>query len=124
MTVQFVEIAGQKIAMLPWDDYERLLSIAEERGDVAAAAAAEQRRFDGEEYLPVAMADRIMNGESALKVWRKYRGVTQAVLAKNVGVSNVHICDIEVGKTKGKPVIWRKLAEALNVSVDDILPLV
>lgn len=123
MTVQIVEIAGQKMAMLPIDDYQKLLDIAEDRADVMAALTAEQRRAGGEEYLPAELVDRIMNGESALRVWRQYRGMTAKALADRAGARMATISEIENGKAQGKPVLWRALAEALNVSIDDILPL-
>lgn len=122
MVVQFVEIAGQKMAVLPVADYERLLDLAEDRADVLAAAAAEKRRLDGEEYLPAAMVDRMLAGESPLRVWRTHRGTTLAALGTAAGVSVGFLSDIELGKRRGKPGLWRKLAEALGVSADDILP--
>ena len=90
MTAQIVEIAGQKMAMLPIADYQRLLDLAEDKADLVAAMQAEQRRRDDEEYLPVAMADRILAGESALKVWRNHRGMTLAELGKIAGVGQSH----------------------------------
>lgn len=122
MTVQIVEIAGQKMAMLPINDYQDLLDIAEDREDGFAAAAAEQRRTEGEEYLPAEMVDRILNGESALKVWRKHRGMTLDHLAAEAGTRKSMLSEIENGKAQGKPALWRALADALGVSVDDILP--
>ena len=122
MSVQIVEIAGQKMAMLPIADYERLLDIAEDKIDEAAAANAEQRRIEGEEYLPAEMVDRILGGESALRIWRKHRGLTQEKLASIVGMGTSFLSEIENGNRRGAPKLWRALAEALNVSADDILP--
>jgi DNA-binding XRE family transcriptional regulator len=123
MTAQIVEIAGQKMAMLPIADYQRLLDLAEDKADLVAAMQAEQRRRDGEEYLPVAMADRILAGESALKVWRNHRGMTLAALGKAAGVGQSHLSQIENGSRRGTPSLWRRLAVALRASADDILPL-
>ncbi|MCF8709031.1 helix-turn-helix domain-containing protein [Rhizorhapis sp. SPR117] len=123
MTVQIVEIAGQKMAMLPIDDYQKLLDIVEDRADALAAVAAEQRRLTGEEYLPAEMVDRIMGGESALRVWRKYRGMTLEQVGKRTGIGKSYLSEIETGNRQGKPALWRALAEALDVSIDDILPL-
>jgi DNA-binding XRE family transcriptional regulator len=122
MTVQIVEIAGQKMAVLPVTDYERLVDIAEDRADALAAIAAEERRVAGEEYLPADMVDRLLAGESPLKVWRQYRGMTLAQLSATVGIGPSFLSDIENGNRRGKPGLWRKLAEALSVSADDILP--
>lgn len=122
MTVQIVEIGGQKMAMLPIADYERLVDIAEDKADALAAAEAERRRRDGEEYLPASLADCILNGGSALKTWRKFRGRTLGELAQAVGTTQATLSRIETGKMQGRPALWRAMAETLNVSVDDILP--
>lgn len=124
MTAQIVEIAGQKIAMLPFEDYNRLLELAEDQADIAAAERAEQRRRSGEEeYVPFALVSSIIDGENALRAWRKYRGLTQEQLADMTKVRKATVSEIENGKAQGKPAIWRAFAEALNVTVDDILPL-
>ncbi len=122
MSVQIVEIAGQKMAMLPVADYERLLDIAEDKSDALAAADAERRRVEGEEYLPVELVDRIMAGESALRIWRKHRGMTLDQLAGKAGIRKAFLSTIETGKARGAPGLWRALAEALSVSADEILP--
>lgn len=123
MTVQIVEIAGQKMAVLPVAEYERLIDIAEDKADALAAGEAEKRRQNGEEYLPVEMTDRIMAGESALRVWRRYRGKTLSDLASLTGMTHASLSRIECNAQRPKPATWRALATALNVSVDDILPL-
>ena len=123
MTVQIVEIAGQKMAVLPFSDYERLLELAEDQADIAAAERAEQRRLAGEEYVPFELVNAIVDGENALRVWRKYRGLTQGQLADAAKVRKSTLSEIENGKAQGKPALWRALADALNVTVDDILPL-
>lgn len=122
MTVQFVDIAGQKIAMLPAADYERLVDMAEDRFDEDAAARAERRREAGEEYVPASLVNRIIAGESALRVWRQYRELSLAALAEAAGTGPSFVFELENGKGLGKPATWRALANALNVSVDDILP--
>ena len=122
MGAQIVEIDGRKIAMLPIEDYERLVGLAEERADIIAAERAEERRLAGEEYVPSSLMDRILDGQNALRVWRQYRGLTLQQLAVSVGIGNSYLSDLERGHRQGKPAVWRKLADALNVSVDDILP--
>jgi ribosome-binding protein aMBF1 (putative translation factor) len=122
MTAQIVEIAGHKMAVLPIEEYERLLEIVEDRADVVAAENAERRRLEGEEYLPADMVDRILDGEAPLRVWREYRGLTQTALAAKVGTSVATINRLESGKMIGDRRRWRPIAEALGVSVDDLLP--
>ena len=122
MIAQIVEIAGRKMAVLPVEDYARLIDIVEDKADAIAAEAAERRRVEGEEYLPAEMVDRILNGESALRVWRKHRGFTLDQLAAATGSRKSTLSLIENGKAQGKPALWRALADALSVSADDILP--
>jgi DNA-binding XRE family transcriptional regulator len=122
MTAQILEIAGRKMAVLPVEEYEQLLEIAEDKADSLAAEAAERRRAEGEEYLPADMLDRILAGESALKLWRKYRGLTQQELASRANTTNATISRMEDGKQLGNLEVWRSAARALNVSVEDIFP--
>ena len=122
MSVQIVEIAGQKMAMLPVADYERLVDIVEDKADAAAAADAERRRAEGEEYLPAEMVDRLLAGENALRVWRKHRGLSQSKLAAMVGAGTSFISEIERGNRRGSPTLWRALSVALGVTIDDIMP--
>jgi DNA-binding XRE family transcriptional regulator len=122
MTVQILEIAGQKMAVLPVADYERLVDIAEDRSDVVAAARSAERREAGEEYVPAEVIDAILAGQSPLRVWRRHRGLTLEQLVHTTGARHATLSDIENGKAQGKPALWKALANALNVSVDDILP--
>jgi DNA-binding XRE family transcriptional regulator len=110
------------MAVLPVEEYEHLLEIAEDKADSVAAEVAERRREEGEEYLPAEMVDRILAGESALKVWRKYRRLTQQELAERANTTNATISRMEDGKQVGNLEIWRSAARSLNVSVEDIFP--
>ena len=123
MTVQYIEVAGQKMAVLPAEDYRRLVDSLEEQEDIAAAIEAEKRREAGEEYLPSEMVNRLIDGENAVRVWREYRGLSLTRLAEIAGVNKASVSQIETGKAQGKPATWRALADALKVTVDDILPI-
>lgn len=122
MTAQIVEIAGKKIAMLPAEEYELLLEKLEDQEDILAAERAEKRRLAGEEYVPFSLVNSIIDGENALRAWRKYRNMTLQQLADETGARHATLSLIENGKAQGKPALWRALADALNVTVDDILP--
>lgn len=119
MTAQIVEIDGRGIAMLPAEGYQRLLDLVEDKTDIAAAEARRQR---GEEYVRAELVDRIMAGESALKVWREHRGLTRKALAGKVGIGQPFLSMIERGERRGEPELWRSMAEALDVPADDIPP--
>lgn len=122
MTVQIIEIAGNRMAVLPETEYRQLLDGAEDREDRDAAIAAAQRRSSGEEYIPAPVVDALLAGESPLKVWRRYRGLTQSELASRIDVSKMTISGMEKGTRSGSVKVWRALSEALDVSLDDLLP--
>lgn len=123
MTVQFIEIAGEKLAVLPLAQYEQLLEAIEDQEDIAAAGQAAKRRAEGEEYVPGEMVHRLVDGENALRVWREYRNMSLTQLAQRAGVNKSTLSLLENDKAHGRPATWRALADALKVTVDDILPL-
>lgn len=107
---------------IPREEYERLLSFAEEAADIAAYDRAVARLANGQdELIPAEYANRIIDGESPVRVFRKWRAMTQSALAEASGVNRVQIADIEAGRKSGSVETIRKLAEALRVSVDDLV---
>jgi DNA-binding XRE family transcriptional regulator len=122
MTVQFIEIAGKRMAVLPEEEFRKLNELAEDLEDVAAAIRAEKRSQAGEEIVPFALVERLVNGESPMLVWREYRGLTQQALGEKVGLSKMTISGLEAGKRDTSSKNWWALAKALNVDIDDILP--
>lgn len=122
MAVQFIEIGGEKMAVLPAADYARLVADAEERADLRTALEAEARRDNGEEYLPAEMIDRLLAGETPLRVWRKHRGMTLETLSRKADISIQYLSEIERGIRVGTIKVWRALADALGLDVDDIAP--
>ena len=123
MSVQFIEIDGRKMAVLPFEDYERLLDAADDEADVAAAERADRRRAAGEEYVPMEMVNRLVEGENALRVWREYRKLSISALAELSGINKSTISLLENDKAYGRPATWRALADSLHATVDDILPI-
>ena len=104
-------------------EYERLRAIEQDLADTAAALAVETRIARGEEELvPAHVADRLIDREAPLRVWREYRGLSQAALARASGVNRVQIVEIEAGRNAGSVRTLRKLADALGVALDDIVP--
>jgi DNA-binding XRE family transcriptional regulator len=122
VTVQIIEIAGQKMAVLPEREYRHLLESAEENADVQAAIAAEERAKAGEEYVPAEVVDRLVAGEAPIRVWRQYRGLSQQALGDVVGLSKVAISRLEKGQQDTGSRNWRLLADALSVDLEDLVP--
>ena len=110
---------------IPRAEYERLCALEEDLADIQAALGLEARIASGEEELvPSEVVDRLLDGESPLRVWREHRKLTQAELARSSGVNRIQIVDIEAGRNSGSVHTLRKLATALAISVDDLIPAV
>ena len=107
---------------IPKVEYDRLCALEEDFADITAALAVEARIGTGEEELiPADMVDRLVDGEPPLRVWRQFRNLTQADLARESGVNRVQIVEIEAGRSTGSAHTLRKLADALGVAVDDLV---
>ena len=108
---------------IPRAEYDRLCAAEDDLADLRAALAVRDRIETGaEELVPAAVADRLIDGTSPLKVWREHRALSQAALARASGVNRVQIADIEAERATGSVHTLRALAAALCVAVDDLLP--
>ncbi|WP_075996051.1 helix-turn-helix transcriptional regulator [Salaquimonas pukyongi] len=104
------------------EEYDRLLEAAQTLADLQAYDRTMAALDSGEEELiPAETANRILNGESPLAVFREWRGYNQSSLAKASGVNRVQIADIEAGRSSGSVATLKKLADALQVSIDDLV---
>lgn len=86
------------------------------------AFAAFERTKD-QESIPDEVVGRLLNGESPLKVWRQYRGLSLRALAEQAGASASGLSDIETGKTEGRPSVLNRVAEVLGVGLEDLVPM-
>ena len=100
-------------ACVPWKKIFRISDGAGRRG--------ENRHRRGR-TCAAHVADRLIDRESPLRVWRDYRGLSQSALARACGVNRVQFVEIESGCNSGSVHTLRKLADALRVAVDDIIP--
>ena len=95
----------------------------EDYADLLTALAVSSSIGAGtEELVPASVADRLIDGATPLTVWRQHRSLSQAALSRASGVNRVQIADIEAGRATGSARTLRALADALRVTVDDLLP--
>ena len=98
-------------------------TLEEDVVDIRSALAVEARIASGaDELVPARVADRPIEGESPLRVWREHRGLSQSALARTTGVNRVQIVEIEGGRNTGSVRTLRKLADILRVTVNHIIP--
>jgi DNA-binding XRE family transcriptional regulator len=116
MNAQIIEMNGNPaFAVVPVSEWESLLARLEELEDLADARVAAA----GESF-PVELADRLLAGESPLRVWREYRGLTLQALAESCGVTRQMLSMIERGKTAPSATLLSRLASALRCDMDDL----
>lgn len=109
---------------IPLDEYQRLRAAMEDLAHLQAYDRVTADLAAGrEEAVPAEYARRLIAGESPLRVWRERRGLNQSALARASGVNRVQIVDIEAGRKKGSLETARRLAEALGLTVDDLISI-
>lgn len=121
--IQLIERDGKpEWAVLPYEEYLKLLEQAEMLEDIRDYDAAKDELEKGEdELIPSEVVYAILDGDNPIKVWREHRGFTQQQLADAVGISKPYLSQIETGKRRGKTEILSAIAKALDVSLDEIV---
>jgi DNA-binding XRE family transcriptional regulator len=117
MKTEIIERKGKRFAVVPLKAFEQLKHDAEMLGDIRAYDAAKSRK---EESFPSDVADRMIDGESPILVFREYRGLTQDALAKAARISRPYLAELESGRKEGSIGVLRTIARLLKVELDDI----
>lgn len=100
MKYDLLHIQGKPYVLVPLHDYREILG------------------GPGDDVLPDEILDALAEGgESAIRILRKYRGLTQKDLAEKAGISRPYLTEIETGKKDGSLRAMRSLAAVLKVDV-------
>ena len=117
---QIIEVEGKPaFAVLPIAEWRRIEGRLEDLEDVHSVAR--YLANSGRETLPAEMVYAMVEGQSALRVWREHRGHTLSHLAKLARISAPYLSQLETGKRQASQAVLRRLAKALQVEVDDLL---
>ena len=122
--VQFIRTpGGDDLAVMPRGEYDRLVALAAETQEDTRASRIVRNSLralkEGREVvLPKTVADRLANGENAVRVIREWRDLIQGELAIAVGISQNYLSEIETGRRKGPAELQKKFARALGVPLD------
>ncbi len=84
-------------------------------------ALYDRARAKGGELFPAEIADRLLAGESPIRAYRLYRGMTQRRLAGAAGINLVYLSQIETGKRAGSLGTIAAIARALEVEPGDLV---
>lgn len=123
MKPQIIKRDGKpEYAVIPYQEYRRLIADAEMLTDVRDFDAARKALGSGdEELLPSKVVDRLLDGDHPVRVWREYRGLSAGDLAKACGVTAAAISQIESGKRKSSVILLKKLADTLKVDLEALI---
>ena len=114
--VQMIEMDGRPaFAVVPVAQWTALLERLEDLQDIADAKVAL-----AEETLPVEFIERLVAGESPLKLWREHRGLTLQALAGAAGCTRQMLSMAERGKAAPSAALLARLAAALACDMDDL----
>ena len=101
MEHDLLHIQGKPYVLVPLHEYRAKFSVT-----IA----------NNENDLPDSLMDEIVAGEqTAIKIVRKHRGLTQQQLADKAGISRPYLTEIETGKKEGSIHSLKLIARALNV---------
>ena len=114
---------GEELVLITREAYDRLVELA--RLKIEEMADDAQRALEAaneDKVIPHHIAKRLASGdEHPLKIWREYRGMTQADLAEVIGSKPDYLAQIEDRKAKGLTSLLKSAALVLRVSVDDLI---
>lgn len=118
MSVKTTERQGKRYVLIPENAFRRIQDDLAELDDIRAYDRAVARP---QEFIPAQFANRIFDGESPIRVYREYRGMTQEALAAAAKISKPFLSQLENGARAPSIATARKLAKSLNVDVDDLI---
>lgn len=115
---KFTTPGGETLVLLALKEYDDLV-------DAADIAAADKVRADigagRDELIAAAVANRLLDGENPIRVWREHRGLTARDLAEKSGVSAAYLSELETGKKQGGIGRLSAIAGVLGVDIDDLV---
>ncbi len=101
MNYDIIHIAGKPHVLVPVHDFTAL------------------KNAGNDNKLPQGVLEQLTVGtDNAIKVIRKFRGMTQADLASAAGISRPYLTEIETGKKDGSIRALKSIAGALDVSLE------
>jgi DNA-binding XRE family transcriptional regulator len=108
-------------------DYEALIERLEEAADIAALDDLDARiAVGGEEaladYLPADLVERLVAGESPIRIWREHRRLSISDLAQAVDLAPSYVSEIENGSNPGSLAATAKIARALRIPLENLVP--
>ncbi len=120
MNAQIIEKNGRpEWAVIPYAEYKKLNDAYEDAEDVADIEKNLRAINNGDEVaIPSEITFAIIEGESPIRVWRKYKKIKMNELAKNVGISSAYLSQIENKKRNPTIDTLKEIAQALDLDIE------
>ncbi len=110
------ETGAPAFAVIPWDEYARLMAAYRNAGEFAHSGEA----HSVEECFPVEVVDRLLAGENPIAVYREYRDMSPAELAEAAKISESELAEMESGSRVVPAWHLPAVAKALGLDCDDL----
>jgi len=122
--VQVIEQDGEpRFAVVAWKDWRAIAAALEDQADADLVARSEARIAAGEETIPGEVINAILlDGETPLAAYRKWRGLKQVELAAGAGLNQAYVSELEAGKKTPSLEALQSLAAALDLDVGLLIP--
>lgn len=123
MKVQYITTpSGDRLAVLPEHEFNAMLDVIEDKQDIEAVLGFRAALASGsEELIPAEFVNRMIDGESKVRVWRDYRGMSTKTLADAAGISAPYLSQLESGVREGSLDAMKKIAEALKITIEEMV---
>ena len=108
-------------------DFQALVTAAADAADLGAVNAhrAYESRLGWQaarrNYFTRREAERLLDGESPVRVWREKRGLTQRGLAAAAEISPSYLAEIEIGRKPGSKNALLAVAAALEIPLEELI---
>ena len=111
---------GQQPAfvVLPIQEYHELLEKVQDFQDIQEV---KKHIEEGGETFPMEVVLALSKGQNPIKVYRKYRGLSQTSLASKLKISKQYISQLESGERHGTTKVLKEIAKILNLDLEDIV---
>ena len=95
-------------AVIPWDEYQKLLHNQAEMDEADV-------------WFPNEVVKANVRGDSLIKAWREYFGLTQAELAAKAGMKQSALARLENSDNNPRKNTLAKLAKAMDISIEQLI---
>jgi DNA-binding XRE family transcriptional regulator len=115
--------AGEPIVIMSESEFERLRELAEDAEDIATASRVDAALAAGkEEFLTLDEVDALRAAPTPLAFWREKRKLESDQLARRIEADPRLVARVEKGECVGDIFLYEQLAEALRVTIEDLIP--